>query len=238
MRFVKPEVIRRAIVSGKRSDEARAPVGIDVPVVQLQMYCLDTGLYHEFPNSAVGKLRAGRDPTRRTAVYAGSLKVPGVMELILTCAEELPGWDFIIGAEDNSAADGLRAAAAERRLTNVTGLADVGLAHLPNILAAGDILLAPLPADPETWDATAPMGFLHYAASGRPIVASDNPQVRNLIGNERARFAEPGRAISWVSAIRAMERGDDRRRFEGVEPGLLRRYDVTQRVTAIFDGMI
>lgn len=73
---------------------------------------------------------------------------------------------------------------------------------IPKYLMAADILILPnQPVSAESEKYTSPIKMFEYMASGRPIVASDLPSIREILGDETALFFEPTSGAALVKSI-------------------------------------
>lgn len=71
---------------------------------------------------------------------------------------------------------------------------------LPRVLAAADVLVLPNSAhDENAARYTSPLKAFAYLASGKPVVASDIPALKNILGD--VEFFEPGNQRALVSAL-------------------------------------
>lgn len=74
--------------------------------------------------------------------------------------------------------------------------------ELPANLAAGDVLILPNTGrDPVSVSFTSPLKLLAYMAAGKPIVASDLPSVRELVGDTAALLVEPDNPHALAAGI-------------------------------------
>jgi glycosyltransferase involved in cell wall biosynthesis len=72
-----------------------------------------------------------------------------------------------------------------------------------------DVLVLPNPASAVSHAFTSPLKLFEYMASGRPIVASDLPSIREVLGHERnALLVPPGNPQALTAAVRRLK--DDR----------------------------
>lgn len=159
------------------------------------------------PPAAREALRLGRDD-RPMAGYLGHLYGGRGIELILELAARMPATDFLVvggNAEDVTAT---RRLAEWRRLGNVTITGFVPNADLPEYFAACDVLLMPHErrvaragggGEISRW--TSPLKMFEYLASGRPILASDLPVLREVLNDDNAILLEPGNVESWHASL-------------------------------------
>ncbi len=69
-------------------------------------------------------------------------------------------------------------------------------------LAAADILVMPLPDHPRFTRVTSPMKVFEYMTSGRPMIVSDLPALRDVLSNEQnALMVPPGNNDSFAQAV-------------------------------------
>jgi glycosyltransferase involved in cell wall biosynthesis len=70
---------------------------------------------------------------------------------------------------------------------------------------AADILLMPLPKTPQQRNSNmSPVKMFEYMASGRPIIASDLPTIREVLNEKNAVIIPPGDSKALAGAIRAL----------------------------------
>lgn len=73
---------------------------------------------------------------------------------------------------------------------------------IPKYLIAADILILPnQPVSVESEQYTSPIKMFEYMASSRPIIASDLPSIREILGNDTALFFEPTSGVALVKSI-------------------------------------
>jgi len=136
---------------------------------------------------------AGVDPPARDpdcplrVTYTGSL-FPGKGADILLAAAERCRWAwFVIAGGPADRSDALRAQAAAQGLTNIEILGPLRPVAARLLQAEADVLVAPFSSRIESdsghdiarW--TSPMKVFEYMASGRPIVVSDLPVLREVL---------------------------------------------------------
>jgi len=73
---------------------------------------------------------------------------------------------------------------------------------VPIALAACDVLVMPFPDKPHYRKYMSPLKMFEYMASGKPIITSDLPPVRDVLSESTAVFCEPGSADSLLHALR------------------------------------
>jgi len=76
--------------------------------------------------------------------------------------------------------------------------------EIPLYMAAADVLVLPNSAEAEiSRVATSPMKLFEYMASGRPIVASDLPSIREILNNGNALLVAPDDSEALASGIQS-----------------------------------
>jgi glycosyltransferase involved in cell wall biosynthesis len=162
-----------------------------------------------FPAGTIPVTLRGRPGVRQVG-YVGQLYPGKGMETVARLAQHLAGVDFhVVGGTE---ADIAAWRARTTDLRNLTFHGFVPNQQVPSCLAAMDVLLAPpLPItqavsgrDIGRW--MSPLKIFEYMASGRPIVASDIPAVREiLVDGHNALLAAPLDTESWAAALRRLE---------------------------------
>lgn len=143
------------------------------------------------------------EEARPVAVYTGRLNHRKGLDLVLEAADRLPGVLFLLVG---SAGDGPieRAAASRANVRTVAWQDDDGLARH---LAAADLLLIPPSSAPlaRFGSTVLPLKVFLYLAAGRPIVAGDTPDLREMLRHgQNALLCRPDHASSLAAAITAL----------------------------------
>ena len=140
-------------------------------------------------------------PIEKTVVgFSGHLYRGRGIERLLECAKLLDQVFFlIVGGEP---ADILRnkSFAQDLGLSNVKFAGFVPQANMPNYLFACDILVMPYTEATLTHNYMSPMKMFEYLATGRPIVATDFPVIREVLVDKRNSVLVPSNsadALAW-----------------------------------------
>lgn len=122
-----------------------------------------------------------------------------------------------------------------RGLQNVLIVGHRHAAEIPRWLKAADILVLPNSAKTEESQyATSPLKLFEYMASGRPIVASDLPSIREIVSEREAFFFTPDSAVSLAERImELLSHAVDATRRAAAAEQLSERYTLPQRAEAI-----
>lgn len=202
---------------------------------------VDLERYADLPTAANARKQLGL-PDTFTAGYTGSLYAGRGIELILTLAARLPDMHFlVVGGRDDDLARVRQQAAGLNNLT-LTGF--VPNAELPNYQAASDVLLAPYQlqvAASSGGDIAAflsPMKLFEYLASGRPILASQLPVLREILNDENATLLPGKDADAWAAALQSLAADPGaRERLGAAARHSAQGYSWQARAAAILDGL-
>jgi glycosyltransferase involved in cell wall biosynthesis len=159
-------------------------------------------------DKAAARTRLALPADRKIAVYAGRINAEKGLDIVLDLAERRPEVLFVlVGSEGHGP---IEQAAASR--ANVTIVPWAEPSALAPWLFAADVLLIPPSSAPLQRFGTCvlPIKLFTYLAAGRPILAPDAPDTRELLANEEtALLIEPDRPELAAAALDRLL-GDDR----------------------------
>jgi len=175
--------------------------------------------------------------------YVGNLYPGKGMELIERLAERLDDHEFVVvGGEPDDVA---------RWRRRLPGAHVTFTGHLPHPAAQArmrscDVLLAPFQrtvligggaADISRW--MSPLKVFEYLASGRPMVASDLPVLREVLRDgENALLADPADPEAWIERIRRLADPGLRRAIAArAREDLAREHTWDRRAEAVLGGL-
>ncbi len=189
-----------------RSLQARYPSSLRPEQWVVAPNGVDLERYRDLPEPAEARQQLGL-PERPTAGYTGHLYPGRGMGLLAALARRFPEYQFLwVGGR----AQDVRA--WQNRLSG-DGLNNVRLTgfvenrFLPLYQAAADALLMPYEtviAGSSGGDSAAyasPMKMFEYLATGRPILSSDLPVIREVLDERVARLCPPEDVEAWAGAL-------------------------------------
>lgn len=149
--------------------------------------------------------------TPRTVVgYVGRLKTLGwekgvgvLLEALARPESDHRYFGLIVGGpEDDRREYEARAEALHLTEEDLRFTGEVAPREIPLVLAACDILVMPFPDLPHYRLHMSPLKMFEYMASGKPIITSDLPTIRDVLSEETAVFFPPGNLQGFLDAIR------------------------------------
>jgi glycosyltransferase involved in cell wall biosynthesis len=175
---------------------------------------------------------------RLSAVYAGTLSHGKGIEIVLKSAVALPEYDFKIVGGDKEA---VKASTGLEIPPNVECLGRVSSELVARHLANCQIALLPNQPNMIPYGGggsigayNSPLKLFEYMAAGCVVVASDLPNIREVLPEHIAFYAEPTSNVSWVAAIRRAFACDDYSvRVNFVLQAVAREYNWRTRATSI-----
>ncbi|MQC26803.1 MAG: glycosyltransferase [Chloroflexi bacterium] len=193
---------------------ARFPLPENAGFVLIAPDAVDIERYAELPKAEGARKELGL-AQQFTVGYSGHLYPGRGIELILDVAQQLPEVQFLlIGGNPDDVARVQNQAAGLANL-HLTGF--VTNASLPRYQAACDVLLMPYQEQVAASSGgniagfLSPMKMFEYLASGRPVLTSDLPVLREVLNNENALILPMADAPAWARAIQELQ-GNSKKR--------------------------
>lgn len=156
---------------------------------------------------AIAKQQIGVASATKTVVYTGRINHKKGLELVIEAARRLPDHLFLlVGASGSSTID-----AAAKGVANVRIIAWQQPEGLARHIFAADVLLIPPSLKPlaEFGSTVIPLKLYLYMGSGRPILAGDTADVREILEDGRnAILTQPDSVDALVNGIVALT-GDE-----------------------------
>src|SRR3989344_176509 len=151
------------------------------------------------------KLRLPLD--KKLLGYIGSFKTMGMekgLGVMFEAVLKLKDDDLrlvLVGGSDKDADSYSKLAESLGIKDKIIFVGRIKHSEVPNYLRAFDILLAPFPDLKHYRLYMSPLKIFEYMASGRPIVASDLPAIREVLSGDNAVLVKPDRAGSPAGGI-------------------------------------
>ena len=147
------------------------------------------------------------NPTRKTIMYVGHLYSGRGIDLIEQLARKLPEIDFMIigGTEKDVLYRQIRV--TELGISNLIYYGFIPNSKLHNYYQMADILIMPyqkevsVSSGGNTVDWMSPMKTFEYMATGKPLISSDLPALREVLNEDVAVLVEPDNVEQWKSSI-------------------------------------
>ncbi len=140
--------------------------------------------------------------------YVGSLYKGRGIDVLIKMAIALPQHNFnIYGGEDNQI-DLLEKELISKGITNIDIFGHIPNSEVPQILCNQDILLMPyqkkvqVRGSEDTAKWMSPMKMFEYMASGRVIISSDLPVIREVLNEDNAYLVPPEDSNAWINIIK------------------------------------
>ena len=197
---------RRFLVNISHSEYTRARY-LELGVAPEKLHCVRNGFEPSRVATPVpikaAKRHIGIDVDRKTVVYTGRINRKKGLELVIEAARRLPDHQFLlVGSQANGAIEALASSVANVRVVPWQSPGTLG-----QYIFAADVLLIPPSLKPlrEFGSTVIPLKLYLYMASGRPIVAGDTPDLRELLQDGRnALLCRPDSLPSLLAAISAL----------------------------------
>ncbi|MEZ0396533.1 MAG: glycosyltransferase [Anaerolineales bacterium] len=182
---------------------------------------VDLERYESLPAPPAARRQLGL-PALPTVACTGHLYAGRGADLFLALAQAFPQANFLwVGGRQADVIE-WQARAGTLRLRNVTFTGFVPNERLPLYQAAADVLLMPYGKTiaissgmGHSAQVASPMKMFEYMASGRAILTSDLPVIREVLDDSSAVFCPPEDAAAWQSALAALLADDERRQALG-----------------------
>ena len=168
---------------------------------------VDLERFEGLPDSVQARRQLQLNEGSFTVGYTGHLYAGRGIDLMLQLAHRCPKIQFlIVGGQPDAVAVRVREC-LERGLGNVRFTGFVENADLPLYQAACDVLLLPhqkrvaASGGGDISGVCSPMKMFEYMATGRLIIASDLPVLREVLNDHNAVLCNPEDVAAWQSAL-------------------------------------
>jgi glycosyltransferase involved in cell wall biosynthesis len=204
---------------------------------------VDFERFTDLPSSKTARRKLSL-PDNQTVACTGHLYAGRGADLFLELAKTFPQADFLwVGGRPGDVAE-WQTRAASLGLRNVTFTGFVPNERLPFYQAAADVLLMPYAKTiaissgmGHSAQVASPMKMFEYMASGRAILASDLPVLREVLDESMAVFCPPEDLEAWKTALSALLDDSKRRQVLGQRARQAAQgYSWTARASRILEG--
>lgn len=191
---------------------------LDLGVAEKKLQCVHNGFeprhLHTSMSIESAKQSIGVDRRVKTVVYTGRVNHRKGLDLVIAVAKKLPDILFIlVGSEGQGPIEKLAKCVANVRIVPWQPPEALG----PYICAADCLLIPPSSQPLVRFGSTVlPLKLFFYMACGRPIIAGDTADVREILRHEEnAYLCRPDRADALVAGINALMTDETLRRRLG-----------------------
>jgi len=190
-------------------DGARATEGTDQGLATDRTDNADQGLATDHTDSTDQPAATDHTDRRFTIGYAGHLYPWKGVDLVIEAVAALQNTRGLIIGGHEKEPDLARVKAFAEQLNCASRVTFTGLippAEVASRLREADVLTLPNPASAISSEFTSPLKLFEYMASGRPIVASDLPSLREILRDrENALLVEPGNPQALTAGIQRIK---------------------------------
>jgi glycosyltransferase involved in cell wall biosynthesis len=184
---------------------------------------VDLERYEDLPPPSAAARQLGADSDRFRVGYTGNLYEGRGIGMIFQLAKALPHVEFWIVGGDTLAVARWRSKVEHAKVQNLQLWGFVPNRDLPLYQAACHVLLmpsarkiAPSGNRGDISAVTSPMKMFEYMATGRLIIASDLPVLREVLNERNALLCAPEDFSAWLKALRTAEEEVSLRQTIGV----------------------
>lgn len=174
--------------------------GIDQQKILVAFDGVDTSLFKDVIEQSAAREKLGLDLEKDIVLYTGNMFPWKGVYTLVAAAKELPAVDFVlVGGSEKPLANIKEYAVGQ---TNVHFVGHVPQSEVPVYTAAADLLVIPNSKSTVMSEKyTSPLKLFEYLLSGRPIVASDLPSIREVVDENSVYFFTPDNVASLVTQI-------------------------------------
>jgi glycosyltransferase involved in cell wall biosynthesis len=216
---------------------------LEAPFTIVSPLAVDTERYADLPTTEEARRELGLQEAF-TAGYTGHLYPGRGIELLMELARRNPKTRFLWAGGEQAAIERWSKRLSNAGINNVRLMGFVPNTQLPLIQAACDVLMMPherrvsASGGGDIARFTSPMKMFEYLSSGRAILTSDLPVLREVLNEDNAVLIAPEEIDAWNDALRSLEANEDRRRALGNQARIdAARYTWVERAQRSLDGI-
>lgn len=145
---------------------------------------------------------------QKVVMYTGSFFLYGWkgVDTLIEAAKQFPsGVEMVLIGGTNEEVSALQTTTAGNHAGSIRLIGRIPHPEIPKYLASADILVLPnKKGDANSERYTSPLKLFEYMASGKPIIASDLPSMREILNDNNCTFFSPGDPTSLARAIQVV----------------------------------
>lgn len=203
-------LLRRAkkfVVLTKPIKERLVAIGISESKILVAGDAVSLEDYKELPSKNEARTKFGLPLDKKIVGYVGTLKTMGMEKGITVAIDALhllpPDYLLCLVGGEKDDVDFYRKLADQYYLGGrVIFVGKVHHERVPLYLTAFDCVIAPFPDLEHYRYFMSPLKIFEYMASGRPIIVSDLPSIREILDENSAIFVKPNDKDSLAEAIK------------------------------------
>ncbi len=167
---------------------------------------VDLHRFTDLPSTEEARQKFELRTQRHIVSYVGRLKTLGMEKGVETILQALAidhrFFGFIVGGpESDRRFYEQRARALGLTAEDVLFTGEIPASLVPTALVAADTLAMPFPDFPHYRNNMSPLKMFEYMASGKPIITSDLPTIRDVLSEEHATFCLPGNTSDFLQSL-------------------------------------
>ncbi len=190
----------RVVVISQALREAYTAAGVSAERIIVAPDAVDEHLFDAVPAKTEAREILGLPLVQHLVIYTGHLYARKGADTLAEAASRIPEalFVFVGGTIEDIARFKGRWGSQE----NIRIIGHVAPERVPFYLRAADVLVIPNSGKNEdTARFASPMKLFEYMASGTPIVASNVPSIREVLGDQEALFVDADDAAALVNGI-------------------------------------
>jgi glycosyltransferase involved in cell wall biosynthesis len=191
-------------------------VSLEAPFAMVSPLGVDLERYAELPTAEGARRQLGLEE-EFTAGYTGHLYPGRGIDLLMELARRNPKIRFLWAGGEEANIERWAERLSNAGVKNVRLLGFVTNTQLPLVQAACDVLMMPHERRVSSSGGgdiarfTSPMKMFEYLSSGRAILASDLPVLREVLHEDNAILIAPEDVDAWNDALRSLAVDEERR---------------------------
>ncbi|MEZ5975842.1 MAG: glycosyltransferase family 4 protein [Planctomycetota bacterium] len=208
-----------AISGGVRED--LESLGVDPGAILVEHDAFDGARFAAMPNREEARRELSIPAERPLVVYTGGLLAWKGVDVLIEASRTLPDVYFLIAGGMDQDVAAARGQAAGLDNVRLIGFQPPGC--MPTLLAAADLGVVPNRSQPAISSRyTSPLKVFEAMAAGLPLVVSDLPSLRDILGDHQALFVAPDDPRALAAGIQQLFADPVRRRNLGQALGQAR----------------